>query len=83
MKLKVKSGIFLGFVAVAMAAWAGYAVEGNGPTKSAAADDADRRAIQEGGCEKVITHAKLSDCRQEKDGSWTCVAYVANHESCN
>ena len=63
-------------------AWAGYPVEGTGNSKREAMNDADQRAIEQGGCERVITHAKVSECRHEDDGTWTCVAYVANHESC-
>lgn len=82
MKMSVKIGLFAALTVLSSASIAGEPVQGSGPTKSAAADDADRRAIQQGGCEKVITHAKLSQCTKESDGTWTCTAYVANHESC-
>lgn len=78
----IRVGAIAILAAVSVQAWAGYPVEGTGSTKREAMDDADRRAIQQGGCERIITHAKVSDCRHETDGTWTCVAYVANHENC-
>jgi hypothetical protein len=58
---------------------------GNGPTKGAAAEIAERKAKaaadKKGTC---ITEADLDKCKEEKDGTWTCYAYSANHKgSCD
>ncbi|GAB3310096.1 hypothetical protein [Hymenobacter tenuis] len=70
---------------MSLLAYAGEQFSGNGPTKEAAADAAERRAAKaakaRGTCYSV---AKLEDCVKESDGSWTCYSSVANHKgSCD
>lgn len=69
--------------ALSLSAFAGERVEGNGITKEAAAQAAERRAMalarDKNTCE--ITRSKLSECKRESDGTWTCYASADNHGS--
>lgn len=58
---------------------------GNGRTKEIAAANAEKRAQTAADRKKTcITEANLEECKEEKDGTWTCYAYSANHKgSCN
>ncbi len=58
---------------------------GNGRTKEIAAANAEKRATAAAKKKDTcITEADLDECKEEKDGTWTCYAYSANHKgSCN
>lgn len=54
---------------------------GNGRTKELAAQAAEKRAQAAADKKKTcITEADLDECKEEKDGTWTCYAYSANHK---
>ena len=72
-------------LSISLLAVAGERFSGNGPTKEAASEAAERRAAKaakaRGTC---YTVSKLEECKQESDGSWTCYSSVANHKgSCD
>lgn len=63
------------------AAMAGDVVEGNGLTKEEAVRNAERRAHERARQNNTchITYAKMSECKREGDGTWTCFAAAAHH----
>ncbi|MRW93343.1 hypothetical protein GJ699_25470 [Duganella sp. FT80W] len=84
MKTKSAVAVAIFFAGICTAALAGEKVEGNGWTKESAARAAEARARErsreKGTC--GITHARLHECIQEKDGTWTCFAWSDNEGSC-
>lgn len=82
MKLRVQTLVMACLTLASTAAIAGTAVLGSGPTKAAAADDADRRAKVESqrrfNRSTCYTPASIGSCKKDSDG-YICKAYVANH----
>jgi len=86
MKRKLLTILLLaGIVTLSSFAFFGEKHSGNGRTKEEAAKNAEARAEKAAKKKDTcITEAKLEDCIQEKDGTWTCYAFSANHKgSCN
>lgn len=86
--MKSLCGAFLlcaSVLALSAPAFAGEPVTGSGPTKSAAADDANRRAAEiakkkgiSGAGGTCYTPAKIEECKKDPDGGFICTAVVAN-----
>jgi hypothetical protein len=80
MFLKLRRTSAIALLVLPVYAIAGERVEGNGPNKEAAASAAENRANRQAAVKNTcITPVKLSECRKERDGTWTCFAAVANH----
>ena len=86
MKKSTKTAVGLTLMLfMSLIAYAGEKFSGNGSTKEAAAEAAEKRAARaakaKGTC---YTVSKLEDCIKESDGSWTCYSSIANHKgSCD
>ncbi|HEX7043024.1 MAG TPA: hypothetical protein VF203_00280 [Burkholderiales bacterium] len=76
-------GLLIALSTVSAAGFADTAIMGSGPTRSAAADQANERARYESqrrfkrdGC---YTSARSESCKKTGDGGYVCTAYVADH----
>lgn len=76
-----KMAILAATLCTASLSFAGERVEGNGLSKESAAQATENRAARQakarGTCASPV---KLSECKRESDGSWTCYSTVANHK---
>ncbi|PWF44657.1 hypothetical protein [Massilia glaciei] len=83
MKILTKSAQAMAIIGmlVCSAAMAGDIVEGNGHTKEEATRNAERRAHEKARENNTchITRVKMSECKRESDGTWTCYAAAAHH----
>jgi len=83
MKKTIVFGLLVAFI-ITLGSFTYYFGEkhsGNGRTKELAAQAAETRAKEaakkKGTC---ITEVNFDECKEEKDGTWTCYSYSANHK---